>query len=90
MRSRYSAFCCLEREYLLDTWHSSQRPATLEFDPACKWIGLDILDVKDSEKAHEVEFIARFKIQGKAEKLHERSCFVKENGAWRYLGATET
>ena len=30
MRSRYSAFVLQRRDYLLATWHASQRPATLD------------------------------------------------------------
>jgi SEC-C motif-containing protein len=34
-----------------------------------------------------VEFIARYKTSGKAERLHETSQFVKESGRWFYLQA---
>lgn len=33
MRSRYSAFVREDAAYLLATWHASQRPATLDFEP---------------------------------------------------------
>ena len=42
MRSRYSAFVLGDVPYLLATWHSSQRPATLELEAGAKWLGLDI------------------------------------------------
>ena len=32
-----------------------------------------------------VEFIARYKLNGKAEQMHEVSEFVKEDGRWFYL-----
>lgn len=32
-----------------------------------------------------VEFIARYKIAGRAYRLHETSRFVRENGRWFYL-----
>jgi SEC-C motif-containing protein len=34
-----------------------------------------------------VEFVARYRppASGRAERLHERSRFVKENGRWFYL-----
>jgi SEC-C motif-containing protein len=34
-----------------------------------------------------VEFVARYKVGGKAHRLHEISRFVRENGQWFYLAA---
>jgi SEC-C motif-containing protein len=31
-----------------------------------------------------VEFVARYKVGGKAHRLHEISQFVRESGAWVY------
>ena len=42
MRSRYSAFVLEKADYLLSTWHSSHRPATLDFEPSVKWLGLQV------------------------------------------------
>ena len=42
MRSRYSAFVLERADYLLATWHPSQRPAELPFEPGVKWLGLEI------------------------------------------------
>lgn len=87
MRSRYSAFV-LEREaYLLKTWHASHRPAAVEFEPGVKWLGLEVRShtVQDATHAH-VEFVARQKpASGAAVRLHERSRFVLDNGAWLYV-----
>ena len=87
MRSRYSAFV-LERDvYLLETWHVSTRPATLEFDPRTRWLGLEIRrhTVQDADHA-EVEFVARQRPQeGPAIRLHEVSRFVCEGGRWVYV-----
>lgn len=87
MRSRYTAFVVLDREWLLASWHESTRPATLELDPAVKWLGLDVKDHRVIDETHaEVEFLARFRIGGgRAERLHERSRFVKEGGRWYYV-----
>ncbi len=87
MRSRYCAFV-LEREaYLLKTWHASNRPARIEFDPGVKWLGLDVRSHKVQDATHaEVEFVARQKPEsGAAVRLHERSRFVLEAGAWLYM-----
>lgn len=89
MRSRYSAYALGLDAYLLDTWHASARPAALEpAEPALRWLGLDIrrYTVLDANGA-EVEFVARYKLAGRAQRLHEVSRFVREAGVWYYLGA---
>lgn len=89
MRSRYSAYVAGLESYLRDSWHPSTRPATLTLsDDAVKWIGLDIRrceggTVNDSEGS--VEFVARYRVNGKAYRLHEVSRFVKESGRWQYV-----
>lgn len=88
MRSRYSAYTLMREDYLLATWHSNTRPASLDLtgQPAQQWLDLTV-------KRHEqtaadqaiVEFIARYKINGRAHRLHEISSFVRENGSWFYV-----
>ena len=87
MRSRYSAFVLLDRDYLLATWHPEKRPADLQPDAATKWLGLEVRSRKQVDATHaEVEFVARSRTGGgKAQRLHERSRFVKDNGRWFYL-----
>jgi SEC-C motif-containing protein len=87
MRSRYEAYAALDREWLLATWHPSTRPAALELDPAIKWLGLDVKDHRIIDGDHaEVEFVARFRAGGgRAQRLHERSRFVREVGRWYYV-----
>lgn len=87
MRSRYSAFVMRNEPYLLATWHATQRPKTIEFDPNQKWLGLKIVEARATgENTAEVEFIARFRIGGgSAARLHERSRFVKESDRWLYV-----
>jgi len=87
MRSRYEAYAALDRAWLLDTWHPSTRPAALELDAATNWLGLDVKDhqVIDADHA-EVEFVARFRTGGgRAQRLHERSRFLREGGRWYYV-----
>jgi SEC-C motif-containing protein len=38
-----------------------------------------------TENIATVEFVARYKVNGKAESLHEISLFEKYNGHWFYL-----
>lgn len=86
MRSRYSAFVLGDVAYLLATWHSSQRPATLELEAGAKWLGLQIKQHRSTgENTAEVEFVARFRVGGKAVRQHERSRFVREDGRWYYV-----
>ena len=87
MRSRYSAFVLERREYLLQTWHASRRPASLEFDAGIKWLGLEVRSYCVVDAYHaEVEFIARQKPAGApAVRIHERSRFVLEVGRWYYV-----
>lgn len=85
MRSRYTAYV-LEREaYLRATWHASTRPARLDLSPT-QWIGLTVKrhTRQDAEHAR-VEFVARYKINGRAHRLHETSRFVREGGQWFYV-----
>ena len=88
MRSRYVAFALGLEAYLLDTWHSTTRPASLDLDkePKPRWLGLSIKRHEPQDDAHAlVEFVARYKIDGRAYRLHETSRFVRENGRWFYV-----
>jgi SEC-C motif domain protein len=89
MRSRYTAFVLGQGSYLLDTWHSSTRPATLDLTTDTrKWLGLDVrrhvVNPEDPDRAM-VEFVARFRIDGRGHRLHEVSRFVRESGRWFYI-----
>ena len=87
MRSRYSAYVLGLADYLLATWHPSTRPATIEpGPPGLRWLGLTVRDAPPpSGDAGEVEFVARSKLGGRAQRLHERSRFVREHGRWFYV-----
>jgi len=88
MRSRYTAFVLQLEDYLLSTWHPETRPVALNLaeDPPTKWLGLQIKRAENtSETTAIVEFVARYKIAGKATKLHETSQFERIDGRWYYL-----
>ena len=86
MRSRYTAFVLERADYLLTTWHSSTRPASLDFDAGAKWLGLEVREHKTTgTDTAEVEFVARYRLDGRAVRLHERSRFVREDGRWFYV-----
>lgn len=87
MRSRYSAFVRDLTDYLLATWHASTRPQALEPNPeGLRWLGLEVRRhrVQDADHAT-VEFVARSKLGGRAQRLHETSRFVREGGRWFYV-----
>ncbi len=86
MRSRYTAFVQERADYLLATWHASHHPASVEFEPGVKWLGLEVRSHRQIDDTHaEVEFVARQKpMGGPAVRLHERSRFVRESGRWYY------
>jgi len=87
MRSRYAAYSLGKEWYLLNTWHESTRPSHLSLDrDATRWVGLEIRSAPGTNNDEGfVEFVARFKQNGKAGKLHERSRFVKEADRWFYV-----
>jgi len=86
MRSRYCAFVLEDADYLMATWHGSRRPPDLEFEAGTKWLGLEVRDHRLVDETHaEVEFVARSRHAGRAQRLHERSRFVREDGRWYYV-----
>ena len=86
MRSRYTAFVQERADYLQATWHASTRPAALDFDAGAKWLGLAVRAHRAmGEDRAEVEFVARYRLGGRAVRLHERSRFVREGGRWYAL-----
>lgn len=86
MRSRYTAFVREDEAYLKATWHASQRPPSLDFDGAVKWLGLQVKQFQSTGvTTAEVEFVARYRLAGAAVRLHERSRFVLEGGRWYYV-----
>lgn len=101
MRSRYVAYTLRDEAYLLATWHVDTRPAPGLFDDdaGLRWLGLEVktsLRLRKRKDAAEydpdagkdsdtVEFVARYKVGGRAHRLHEVSRFVREQGRWLYV-----
>ena len=97
MRSRYTAYALRHDTYLRATWHPSTCPSDsiLTEDEGLQWLGLDVKSslrlrqrkAKQDEQPDRdsVEFVARYKIKGRAYRLHELSRFVREGGRWFYL-----
>ena len=86
MRSRYTAYVRGAQSYLQQTWHPRSRPAgPLAPEPSCKWTGLKIIRHEQQTATATVEFIASYKINGRAQQLHEVSQFEYEDGHWLYV-----
>lgn len=87
MRSRYSAHVLRLSDYLQATWHASTRPADVPmFDPALRWLGLEVRRHQVlADGSAVVEFVARSKLGGRAQRQHETSRFVFEAGRWLYI-----
>ena len=87
MRSRYSAFALRDEAYLRATWHASTLPPSPIVDPDEKlqWLGLEVksalrlrqrkANLPEPQDSDTVEFVARFKVGGRAHRLHEVSTF---------------
>ena len=107
MRSRYTAYTQRNEDYLRATWHPSTRPqdAILDPDEDLRWLGLEIksalrlrqrkAELPEHPDCDTVEFVARFKVAGRAHRLHELSRFLREPDPalggevrWFYLDGT--
>ena len=94
MRSRYSAYALKEKDYLVATWHPDTCPDELDLyeNVHVKWVRLKVLNTEAGDEQDQtgiVEFTATMKANGRAEKMTERSEFIKQNGRWYYLKAQE-
>lgn len=88
MRSRYSAFVVHDVAYLLRSWHTATRPASIDLDPDLHWTGLEVLATEaggPGDVDGVVEFRARHRTSEGAGVLHEVSRFRRQDGEWRYV-----
>lgn len=93
MRSRYSAFCTRNVDYLHDTLlpstrHDFNREHVAEWAANSQWTGLEVRRaVKGGadDTDGDVEFVARFTVKGENYVHHETGTFAKEDGRWYYV-----
>lgn len=91
MRSRYTAYTLGNADYLLASWHADTRPDRLDLsdeDRRLKWLGLEVVRTSAGQPGDDegvVEFVARYKVGGRACRMHELSRFVCVDGRWYYL-----
>lgn len=100
MRSRYCAYTQKAVDYIIETYAQSKRVSQskqdiLNWANSAEFVHLKIIDTFDqnsNQKTLELEQFVEFKAdyieQGKWCVLHEKSRFVKEQGAWRYIDGT--
>lgn len=88
MRSRYVAYVHGNADYLLATWAEETRPAALDLaePPMPHWLGLSVKRHVPADDAHAiVEFVARYRVNGRGHRLHETSRFERRDGRWFYI-----
>lgn len=90
MRARYTAYTTGNIAFIMDSTLPASRAdsdeaAMRSWAEQAEWQGLEIVGTAagtDGDTRGEVEFIARYKLQGVAQQHHEYSTFVKQDGAW--------
>jgi len=86
MRSRYAAYVKVATPYLRETLAPETRgdyneAEVIEWSKQSEWLGLDILKAEGNT----VEFVAKYKTQGKVLEHHEVSTFRKDGGRWYFV-----
>lgn len=88
MRSRYSAFCLKELNYLFNSWHPAFRPAAEEILSGTRhYLSLQIIDTdkgREEDSTGTVSFIVRYIQQNRLCTMKEKSSFVKQQSRWLY------
>lgn len=89
MRSRYSAYCLGEVDYLIKTHHPDKRQegdsqSLKQSIEETQWLGLKVIRHKPSAQLATVEFIGFYQEEPIGQ-LHEKSCFIKQDGKWFYV-----
>lgn len=86
MRSRYTAYTQNHEAYLRASWDERTCPKEqITHDEPTQWLGLEVRKHVPAGDEATVEFVARYKIAGKAYRLHEISRFVRYEGRWYYV-----
>ena len=89
MRSRYSAYVLKNESYLLNSWHASTRPKSLELaHDSTQWEKLKIISTVEKDVCFVAFFTQDNVNKEKTYALTELSHFVKEE-EWFYLNGDE-
>lgn len=92
MRSRYTAFCVGQINYILESSHPHYRKdidlkSIRQWSEQSEWVQLEIVNVQNGlgdDDTGIVEFIAHYRQQGHDIKHHEIGHFLKHQGMWYY------
>jgi len=90
MRSRFSAYCTQNYQYIYDTYGAEQRQNLTvdilrESAGNSKWLGLEVIETTQQDvNAGTVEFIATYADGKKIFQMHELSFFIHHDGKWFY------
>jgi SEC-C motif domain protein len=92
MRSRYTAHATKAFDYIFDTTYPDSRKeddrnSTAAWSKKLDWQRLEIRSVEHGgadDNAGTVEFVARYRKNGKAFDHHEIAEFVREDGRWYF------
>ena len=90
MRSRYSAYAQGNAKYIFNTYAKDKQAENpvkeiAEFANSCQFIKLEIIDSQDQSDTGYVKFKAHYLFGNLYCTLHEKSEFIKVEGAWFYL-----
>lgn len=91
MRSRYTAYTQANIDYIEATMRGKalthfNKDNAKEWARQITWIYLKVLKVDyiPGENHGQVEFIAKYQLQGQPQQVHERSSFEYQDGRWYY------
>lgn len=97
MRSRYTAYCIANMDYIKKTMQGKplvefQELTAMQWTRSVQWIGLKIIQTNSDSSDQDtgfVEFIATYREQGALANIHEVSQFKRINGNWYYVDGQE-
>jgi SEC-C motif-containing protein len=97
MRARYTGYVKGEVDFLLGSLHPDgsagvDRESTRQWSQNADWHGLEVLGTTaggDKDETGEVEFVAKYSMQGEPQRHHERAYFKRHNGNWLFLDGQE-
>lgn len=97
MRARYSAFVEKKLGFIRESLAQSARAGHDEegirkWAEGSEWLGLKILSTEGGGEGDEtgvVEFVARYRAEGRIVAHQERAEFLRENGNWVFVDSAE-
>lgn len=93
MRSRYTAYVENQIDYVVEshepkTRDDVDRDAADSWSKQAEWTGLEVRETREGgpeDQRGEVEFVARYRVQGADLAHHEVARFERQNDRWYYV-----